>query len=272
MIRSKKNNFISISKKKFGKNNAAVLLIFVIMFSLLGVIGIIIDWESGLSGLALVTVLYLVHNFVKFNYFLYFIGLSFVAIYLLSEWLDIEFLQIVLSSIFLTFLFFIKSCYKDYIALDSFEIFYLDSKELRCLSTENDADYKGYALHPRSYLKKYATEKISAISFKRKDITIAIDDLLILPRALTGIDLEQIYDFVKINYPDLLKRDEFIQQNLSKENQYYIHKIYIFSPILVLALVIYFFGNNGKDHILTLCCLILMVILPVVISKSLGRV
>lgn len=269
---SKKNNSISISKKNFGKNNSAMALIFVIMFSLLGIIGILIDWKSGLSGLALVTVLYLVHSFVKFNYFLFFIGLSFVAIYLLSEWQDIEFLQIVLSSIFLTFLFFIKSSYQTYKAIDSFEIFYLDSKELHCLSTENDADYKGYALDPRSYLKKYAAEKISAISFKTKDMTIAIDDLLIRPRALTTIDLEQIYDFVKINYPNLLNRDEFIQQNLSKENQYYIHNIYIFSPILVLALVIYFFGNNGKDHILTLCCLILMVILPVVISKFLARV
>lgn len=246
-------------------------LIFVSMFSILGVIGIIIDWKSGLSGLALVTVLYLVHNFVRFNYFLYFIGLAFVAMYMLSEWQDIEFLQIVLSSIFLTFLFFIKSCYKDYVALDSFEIFYLDSKELRCLSTENDNDYKGYALNPKSYLKKYNTSEISAILCNGKIITIAIDDLLVRPRALKAIDVEQISDFVKINFPDLLKREELIEKNLNKENQYYLYKLYIFSPVIILALIIYFFGNNGKDHILTICCLILMVILPVVISKFLGR-
>jgi len=262
---------ISIVRKNFGKKNSAAALILVSLFSLMGLMGLIIDWKSGLCGIVFVALLYLIYRIVQFQYFIWFIISSLIAAYFLSEWLEIAFLQLVITSVCISFIFLIKPYYNDYIKPDDFEIFYLDRKQLRCLATFEDGDYKGYAINPKNYLKRYETVQIKGITCVKNHITIAVGDLLVRPRELSVDDVDQIWDYLNIHFPTMLDQKDDMQRNKLKENRYYMHKFFIFSPVIILAPIIYFFGNNGSDKRFTYCCLLLMILLPIIISKSLRK-
>lgn len=137
--------------------------------------------------------------------------------------------------------------------------------------TMENSDYKGYMLDPKSYVKEFPSAKIKAFSFAEKSMMIAVGDLLIRPKELSHEDLYLIQEYVYQYFPDLLQNEEVIRENSGKENLFYLHKLMIFSPILILGIGIYFLADNGKDQLLTCIFLILMVVLPVIIYSILRK-
>ncbi|MGU3376102.1 hypothetical protein [Chryseobacterium sp. M5A1_1a] len=262
--------FISIIKKNFGKKNEVITLIFILLFSALGFIEVFINWKSWLCAACIVLLIGFLWKKTNKKFLFLMAGVIIAGVCYFSEELDIDILETLVTLLFLPFLFFIKPYYQTYKKVTDFEVFYLDHKQLRCLVTLEDSDYKGYALNPKNYLKKYSFQQIKAIKFDKQNLTIAIDNLLIHPRELTSTDLNLIHGYIQQYFPDLLKNEQTIAENSRKDNQYYLKKLLIFSPVILLAPVIYFFGDNGKNSMITIPCLLLMVICPLIIYKILN--
>lgn len=268
---SKIPDFISITKKDFGKKNDAMAIVFFSLFSLLGILGIFFNWQSWLFAAFIIITIYFSWN--KINKVLVFIigGLFIIAACYLRQELEIDIFGLFMTLLFLPFIFLIKPYYLSYKNEKDFEIFYLDHKQLRCVATKENSEYKDYALNPRNYLKKYSFQQIKAVQFHKRYLIIAIDQVLIRPKELTSADLELIYSYITDHFPHLLKKEEAMEENFRNENQFYIHKFLIFSPVIVLALIIYFFGDNGRNLRVSYSCIILMMICPLIIYKVLNR-
>ncbi|SIT25108.1 hypothetical protein SAMN05421786_11451 [Chryseobacterium ureilyticum] len=264
-------DFINITKKNFGKKNDAMALVFFSLFSLLGILGVFLNWQSWVCAAFIVISFSVSWNKIN-KVLLFFIGGLFLILagYFRKE-LGIDIFGLFITLLFFPFIFFIKPYYLEYKNAKDFEVFYLDHKQLRCLTTQENSEYKDYALNPRNYLKRYSFQQIKAVQFHKRHLIIAIDQVLIRPKELTSTDLELIYSYIKLNCPHLLKNEKTIAENFKIENQFYLHKFLIFSPVIVLAPVIYFFGDNGRNVMVSYSCIVLMIICPFVIYKVLNR-
>lgn len=264
-------DFISITRKNFGKKNDAMALVFFSLFSLLGISDIFLNWQSWICAVFIIISFYFSWNKINKVLLFFISGLFLITAWYFREELGIDILGLLITLLFFPFIFFIKPYYLEYKNAKDFEVFYLDHKQLRCLTTQENSEYKDYALNPRNYLKKYSFQQIKAVQFHKRHLIIAIDQILIRPKELTKTDFELIYSYIKHHFPHLLKKEETITENLKSENQFYLHKFLIFSPVILLALIIYFFGDNGKNLLVSYSCIGLMVICPFIIYKILNE-
>jgi hypothetical protein len=240
-----------------------------IMLFSLGVMGAILNWQQGIAAAGIIIIIYSVKSVLKVKWnVLAIIGL--LGITSLCYIFDFSFIEVLLTTAGLSFGLFLKSSLKEIKARESFELFYLDSKKLKCLST-NDADYKGYALDPKNFLKTYDAAFIKSIIFKENYLLIAIGNDIIRPRELNQNDLKEIQAFVSAHFPHLLEKEEMYQENLKSENRFYLHKLLLFLPIVILGLMIYFFADNGRHQPLAYWCLGLMVVVPFILFKILKK-
>lgn len=232
---------------------------------LLGVMGFVLNWRQGVLAIGIIVLVYFLRKIFQMKWSILTV-IALVGIALLSHFLDLSFIEILLTTAGLSFIFFLKTSYEELKVEDEFELFFLDNKKLKCLSTK-DNDYKGYALNPKGFLKTYDTKFIQSFHFKGKNLMISIGNEIIRPRELNPNELKSVQTFVAQNFPELLEIKEIYQENLKKENRFYLHKFIIISPILMLSLVIYFFGDIGRNAPLTYTCLALMVLLPYVLFR-----
>ncbi|MGN7786727.1 hypothetical protein ACTJIJ_19495 [Niabella sp. 22666] len=238
------------------------------LFSL-GVMGTILNWQQGIAAAGVIIVIFLIKKALKVQWgVLAIIGL--LGIISLSYIFDFSFIEVLLTTVGLSFGLFLTSSFKEIKARESVELFYLDSKKLKCIST-NDADYKGYALDPKNFLKTYEAASIKSIIFKENYLLIAIGNDIIRPRELIQNDLKEIQAFVSAHLAHLLEKEEAYHENLKSENRFYLHKLLVFLPIVILGLMIYFFADNGRNQPLTYLCLGLMVVVPFILFRILKK-
>lgn len=261
---------VSIIRKNFGKKNDVFLFLMLILVFSLGVMGTILNWRQGIASAGIITLVYLLQKIFKTKWEILAV-IALLSIISMAYIFDFSFIEVLLTTAGFSFVFFLKSSYQEMKTKESFELFYLDKKKLKCLSTNHDADYKGYALNPRGFLKTYNTEFIKSFHFKGNHLLISIGNEIIRPRELNPNELEEIKEFISINFPHLLENEEFYRDNLNAESRFYLHKLIIFSPILILGLVIYFFADNGRNEPITYLCLGLMVLLPFILFKILKK-
>lgn len=235
------------------------------MLFLLGVMGFVLNWRQGFLSIGIIVLIYFLKKIFQMKWSIL-AGIALGGIALLSYFLDLSFIEILLTTAGLSFIFFLKSSFEELNSDDEFELFFLDNKKLKCLSTK-DNDYKGYALNPKGFLKTYDTKFIQSFHFKGKNLLISIGNEIIRPRELNQNELKSVKKFVTENFPELLEIEEIYQENLKSENRFYLYKFIIISPILMLSLVIYFFGDNGRNEPLTYTCLGLMVLLPYLLFR-----
>ncbi|MGE9313285.1 hypothetical protein ACLOAU_16670 [Niabella sp. CJ426] len=239
------------------------------MLFLLGVMGAILNWRQGIGAVGIIIVIYLFNRVLKVKWgVLAIIGL--LGIISLSYIFDFSFIEVLLTAVGLSLGLFLTSSFKEIKARESVELFYLDSKKLKCLST-NDADYKGYALDPKNFLKAYDAVFIQSIIFKGNHLLISIGNDIIRPRELNQNDLKEIRAFLSAHFPHLLENEEAYHENLESENRFYLRKLLLFLPVVILGLMIYFFAGNGKNQPLTYWCLGLMVLVPFILFKILKK-
>lgn len=261
------HHFISIKRKNFGNDNNKMFLLFIALFCFLGIMGIFINWRAGLCAVAILCIAYflLKNNILKITAVLFIVALG---IFGCCYFLNLDFIEIFLTTVFLSFSFFLKPLYASTKENLDFELFFFDKKNLKCLATK-DNDYKGYALNPKDYLKTYLTKDIESFTFQGKNLSINIGGRIIRPREVTIKDIEEINFFVTQHFPDLLTNESTFKDNLKAENKFYLNKLLICSPIIILSTVIYFFCENGRDKMITYVCMVLMLILPIIIYRIL---
>lgn len=262
-------NFISIKKEKFLKKRNSFLLFIITMFIVLGIGGIVLNWKAGICSIGTILLIYLVQRRIALKFYL----LAILLIILISAstyFFDVDFIETLLTTVFLSSLFFVKSLLQKQKDRDPFEIFYLDEKSLTCLAIKQH-EYKGYVLDPKSYLKKYPTKNINSFTIKGKNLLLSVGDEIVRPKELTAENIKEIALFVETNLPHLLNNENGYNKNVESENKLYLFRILIFSPVLILSFCIFYFADNGKNQSLTLLLISLMIILPIIIYKVIKR-
>lgn len=264
-----KNTSLSIKKKNFGEANSKILLVLMALFFSLGIMGIFLNWKIGLCSISILAVAYLLlkNDILKITPV---ICIMLLCVFGLYHFLNLDFLEILITTLFLSFGFFLNPIYEATKENNDFEVFFLDKENLKCLATK-DNDYKGYALNPKDYLKTYSTENITSFTFQGKSLSIGIGSEIIRPRELTRENLAEINGFLTQHFPDLLANESVFKENIKAENKFYLNKFFITSPIIILSAVIYFFGDDGRDTTVTYTCLLLMIILPIIIYRMVRR-
>ena len=263
--RTTEYKFISVKRKHFGKANSKALFLILALVFCLGIMGVFLNWKIGLFSIGLIAVAYflLKNDVLKITAVLF---ITVLGLFGISHFLKLDFLELFLTTLFLSFSFFLNPLYESTKEDNAFELFFLDERNLKCLATKRN-DYKGYAFNPKHYLKTYPAEKITSFTFTRNYLSISIGSEIIRPRELTNENLTEINAFVKRHFPNLLDNNGVFEENLKAENKFYIHKFLIVSPIIFLSTVIYFFGDNGRNEMVTYTSLLLMIVLPIIIYK-----
>lgn len=261
-------NFISIKKENFGRINRVGLLIVTCMLILLGIMGIYLNWKSGLCALGILSIIYLIQK----KFILKFYVLLLLLITLISAsnfFFKVDFIETSVITLFLSFIFFIKPILESNVKNKQVEIFYLDAKELKCLVTK-DFEYKGYSLDPMSYYQTYSTKDITSYSIKGKNLLLSFGGKLIRPKELSSENIKEIKEFIKHSLPSILTNASELDTDLEAENKLYLFKFLLFSPIVIFSASIYFFADNGRNESLTFLFIVLMFILPIIIFKTMN--
>lgn len=252
---------LSITIKNFGKKNELMQFVFTGLFLILALLGIIYNWRNGIALLLIFLLIFLNQKFQpRFSFLIIVYILSMVLISLIPE---IELVEVIATSLFLSPLFFYDSIYQSFKDLrkdDIFEVFSLDFKTLKCLHTE-DNDYKSYALNPKQFLKTFRVIDINSFVFKNNNLLILTKNGIIRPRELSPQNLNEINTFLKENFPDKLNIETEYQNALKAENSVYLSKFLLTIPIIVVSLAIYFFGDNGRDHLVTYSSILILILI-----------
>lgn len=74
---------------------------------------------------------------------------------------------------------------------------------------------------------------------------------IISPRELNIQNIEKIKSFVEENFPEKLNLESEHQKALKNESEMYISKLLLVLPLILAFIFIYFFGNNGRNHLVT---------------------
>lgn len=251
-------NFISINRKGFGKKSSRLSFLITAGLIVFGIIGTVVNWRNGVSAALVMGLVYLLQKYFRVNWWLM-MGIALGGLIGFSYGWDLFLGELLITAIGFSFVFFFKSSLAEMKENDLVEIFYLDSQKLKCLST-NDNDYKGYALNPKGFLKTFDSKFIKSFNMKGNHLLISIGDEIIRPRELNKDNLEEIKEFISINFPDLWENDEVYRENLKNENRFYLHKFLIVSPVLAFSLIIYFWADNGRNAPLTYLFFALMIL------------
>lgn len=243
---------ISITIKNFGKKNDLMLLLFNAVFLVLGLLSLFLNWRNAITIILIFVLIFLDKKFrTKFSIL---IIIYVVSIILISQIPEIEFVEILANSILFSPLFFYESSLesiKDYQKEDSFEVFYLDSSRLKCLHTE-DNDYKSYALNPKQFLKTFSVKDINSFIVKETHLLIVTSKFIIIrPRELNVQNIKKIKSFVEENFPEKLNLESERHKALKNESEMYLSKLLLVLPLILAFIVIHFFGDNGRNHLVT---------------------
>lgn len=259
IIQMNEGRSCSVKRKNFGKTNTHALLIFVALFCILGLYGLLSNWKAGASAVVTLCFAYLFIKILNLK-------LAYVSVLLLllvtglSVLLDAEWIYIAATSLFLAPAAFLKSLISDLRTNHDFEVFYLDKKLLKCLVMDS-SQYKGYALHPKSYMKTYDVKKILSFGFRDERLYITVENLeKITPLELTSADVIKIQRFVQNNHPQLIEKEEIRKESEKLAKKLDSHRLLIMIPVAVFGLIIYFFADNGRNTTATYICIALAII------------
>lgn len=266
---TKKNLRITI--KNFGKKNDLILFFFSAGFMILGLLSLFLNWRNAIAIILIFVLIFLDKKFkTKFLILVLIYLVSIIAISLIPE---IEIVQILATTLLFSPLFFYESILesiKDYQKEDSFEVFYLDSTQLKCFHTE-DNDYKSYSLNPKQFLKIFRVSDINSFIFQDKNLLILTNKFIIRPKELNVQNIEKIKVFVAENFPDKLNLESEYHKTLKNENEMYFSKLLLVLPLIFLFIVIYFFGENGRNHLVTYISIAVTILLYIFLILKIKR-
>ena len=251
---------LSITVKNFGKKNELMQLVFTGLILILALLGIIYNWRNAIALILIFLLIILSKKFqLRLSILIFIYILSMVLISFIPK---IELVEVFATSLFLSPLFFYNSIYQNFKDLkkdDTFEVFSLNFKTLKCLHTE-DNDYKSYALNPKQFLKTLSVSDINSFVFRNNNLLILTKNGIIRPKELSPQNLNEINTFIKENFPYKLNIETEYQNALKAENSVYLSKFLLTIPIIAVCLVIYFFGDNGRNQMVSYGSILVLIL------------
>lgn len=198
---------LSIIKPNFGQKNSKMAVVLLSTPFLLGICSVFLNWKAFLCAVVIVGIFYglrkyaFQYSFAKTAAAVAIITLGYLtaadAVFHVSVW------ETLLSAFLLSFIFCIKYAYQDSKTASDFEVFLINETHLKCIVTKTN-DYKGYALHPKGYVKWFLIKDITALHFSEKHLTVSLGAQRLHARELNANDLKAIHAYCVQHFPKLL--------------------------------------------------------------------
>jgi|GEM_PF-833762 len=236
------------------------------LLSLLLLVAFVLDFRTAVLSVASVGSVWVLGRLVSYRLPIYIaIVLGLGGMYLLSELFDMTYpLYVFVSALAAVVLSSIYAITKEG-KLEPAVIFYMDDRVIKCLST-GDNDYKAYTHNPLGFYKTFEMSRIQGITIRRKFMEINYQGTVIRPRELKAEDLGRIEQHIQQHFPNLLN-PLLMEEAYHEEKISYNVKFGFLAFGLLIAVIIYFFADNGRNTKLTYMILAAgIVILGIIMS------
>ncbi|WP_312715247.1 hypothetical protein [Sphingobacterium multivorum] len=241
-------NSIEIKRTNFQRKSDYFQLLMYMLCSVLGVVSIFWDWKASIPA-------------VMCTIF------GFIAVALLLSWIfHLSFGLFVLQCALFATVKLAISKFRE-IGQDHTDIiFSLNAIEFSCLCPEN-SDYKGYAINPMGYKKRFQMADIRSVQRDRKNLLIVLKEQLVRPRELRQEEIELILTYFRKNKAALIHAVT-TERILQEEDRVYWIKLIVFAlPCLLAVCAIYIFADNGRNSLISVCIIIGAILVAVILLK-----
>ncbi|KKO91425.1 hypothetical protein AAW12_10160 [Sphingobacterium sp. Ag1] len=260
-------NSIEIKRTNFQRKSDYFQLLMYMLCSMLGVVSIFWDWKASIPALMCTIFVLIIRRKVDILSNMSWFIFGFIAVALLLSWIfHLSFGLFVLQCALFATVKLAISKFRE-IGQDHTDIiFSLNAIEFSCLCPEN-SDYKGYAINPLGYKKRFQMADIRSIQRDRKNLLIVLKEQIVRPRELRQEEIELILTYFRKNKADLIHAVT-TERILQEEDRVYWIKLIVFAlPCLLAVCAIYIFADNGRNSLISVCIIIGAILLAVILLK-----
>jgi len=260
-------NIIEIKRTNFQRKSAYFQLVSYALFSIFGIVSIFWDWKASIAPVICVIIFYLLQRKIDFWsnliwFIIGFLALSFSLSWIFSLTFGILIFQCLLLAAIKPAIDVWKETKREY----SDVIFSMSSDYFVCLCPEN-SDYKGYAMNPMGYKKRFPMADIVSVQRDGKTLLIALKEKIIRPRELRGDEIEMILTYLKKNKAAVLAAVETKIIRKEEDRVYWVKLIVIAVPCVLAGLSLYFWADNGRNTRVTILIIVAALFLGIVLLK-----
>ncbi len=260
-------NIIEIKRTNFQRKSAYFQLVCYALFSIFGIVSIFWDWKASIAPVICVIIFYLLQRKIDFWsnliwFVIGFLALSFSLSWIFSLSFGIFIFQCLLLAAIKPAIDVWKETKREY----SDVIFSMSSDYFVCLCPEN-SDYKGYAMNPMGYKKRFPMADIVSVQRDGKTLLIALKEKIIRPRELRGDEIEMILTYLKKNKAAVLAAVETKIIRKEEDRVYWVKLIVIAVPCVLAGLSQYFWADNGRNTRVTILIIVAALFLGIVLLK-----
>ncbi len=265
-------NIIEIKRTNFQRKSAYFQLVNYALFSILGIVSIFWDWKASIAPIICVIVFYLLQRKIDFGsnviwFIIVFLALSFSLSWIFSLSFGIFIFQCLLLAAIKPAI----DVWKETIREHSDVIFSVNSDYFVCLCPEN-SDYKGYAVNPMGYKKRFPMADIISVQRDGKTLLIALKERIIRPRELRADEIEMILTYFKTNKTAVLAAVETKIIRKEEDRVYWVKFIVIAVPCILGGLSLYFWADNGRNTLMTILSIAAALLLGIILLKITNNV
>jgi hypothetical protein len=236
-------------------------------FSILGIVSIFWDWKAGIAPIICLVVFYLIQRKIGFWanvlwFIVVFLVLSFSLSWIFNLSFGIFVFQCLLLAAIKPAIVLWKETKQEHIDV----IFAMSPEYFVCLSPDN-SDYKGYAMNPMGYKKRFPMSAVISVQRDGKNLLFALQQEIVRPRELRSDEIEIILEYFRKNRPAILAAVETKIIRKEEDRIYWVKLVVIGVPCIFAGLSIYFFADNGSNTLVTILSLVAALILGLILLK-----
>lgn len=242
------------------------------LFSILGIVSIFWDWKSSIAPIICVIVFYLLQRKIDFWSNVIWFIIVFLALSFSLSWIfSLSFGIFIFQCLLLTAIKPAIDVWKETRREHSDVIFSMNSEYFVCLCPEN-SDYKGYAVNPMGYKKRFPMADIISVQRDDKTLLIALKERIIRPRELRADEIEMILTYFKTNRAAVLAAVETKTIRKEEDRVYWVKFIVIAVPCILGGLSLYFWADNGRNTLVTILSIAVALFLGIILLKITNNV
>lgn len=260
-------NIIEIKRTNFQRKSAYFQLLNYTLFSILGIVSIFWDWKASIAPIICVITFYLIERKIDFwSNVLWFIIAFLILSFSLSWIFSLSFGIFIFQSLLLAAIKPAIVIWKETKQEHTDVIFAMSSEYFVCLSPDN-SDYKGYAMNPMGYKKRFPMSAVISVQRDGNTLLIALQQQIVRPRELRSEEIEIILEYFRENRPDVLAAVETKIIRKEEDRIYWVKLIVIGIPCILAGLSIYFFADNGRNTLVTILSIVAALFLGLILLK-----
>lgn len=260
-------NIIEIKRTNFQRKSAYFQLVNYVLFSTLGIVSIFWDWKASIAPVICVIIFYLLQRKIDFRSNVIWFIIGFLALSISLSWIfSLSFGLFIVQCLLLAAIKPAIDVWKETNQEHTDVIFSMSSDYFACLCPEN-SDYKGYAMNPMGYKKRFPMADIISVQRDGKSLLIALKERTIRPRELHADEIEMILAYFRKNKPAVLAAVETKSIRKEEDRVYWVKFIVIGIPCILGGLSLYFWADNGRNTVVTILSIVAAIVLGIILLK-----